>query len=220
LRSSEIWPRCEGNLRGAPRPGRAALAKERWPKASPCSALLSRRHCAPGMRLPSLLSMSAGVAARTMVPIPVNGKIGRQPEPRLSVISGMKPVGMKRTTLVLAALAALSAVPARAQTDFLTLQENVDASGTTLMCPTRADNYVDCADAGTLPVPSARGGTAHEAQPRRLMAHGGHERHGRREARHRGWQDHLYLRAHGERRHGGGKGDHAGHGRARRHARR
>jgi hypothetical protein len=62
---------------------------------------------------------------------------------------------MQRTALLLTAVAALWAAPAHAQTDFLTLQENVDASGTALMCPTRADNYVDCADAGTLPVPLA-----------------------------------------------------------------
>ena len=65
---------------------------------------------------------------------------------------------MKRAAILLTALAALWAAPTHAQTDFLTLQENVDASDTALMCPTRADNYVDCADAGTLPVPSVRGG--------------------------------------------------------------
>ena len=92
------------------------------------------------------------------------------------------------------------------QTDFLTLQENVDASGTALMCPTRADNYVDCADAGTLPVPSMRGRAAALGQPRLATAHHGHDRRGRREARRRGWQDHLYLRAHGEGQHRGRKG--------------
>jgi hypothetical protein len=123
---------------------------------------------------------------------------------------------MKRAAIFLTALAALWAAPAHAQTDFLTLQENVDASGTALMCPTRADNYVDCADAGTLPVPSARGRAA-LGQPRLATAHHGHDRHSRREARRRGWQDHLYLRAHGEGRHRGGAGDHAGHGHSRRH---
>lgn len=73
---------------------------------------------------------------------------------------------MKRTALLLTALAALWAAPAHAQTDFVTLQENVDASGTALMCPTRANNYVDCADAGTLPVPSVRGRAAALGQPR------------------------------------------------------
>ena len=98
---------------------------------------------------------------------------------------------MKRTALLLAAVAALWAAPAHAQIDFLTLQENVDASGTALMCPTRADNYVDCADAGTLPVPSMRGRAAALGQPRLATAHHGHDRRGRREARRRGWQDHL-----------------------------
>ena len=121
---------------------------------------------------------------------------------------------MKRTALLLAAVAALWAAPAHAQTDFLTLQENVDASGTALMCPTRADNYVDCAGAGTLPVPSMRGRAAAPGQARLATAHHGHDRH---EARRRGWQDHLYLRAHGEWRHRGGKGDYAGHGHSRRH---
>jgi hypothetical protein len=121
---------------------------------------------------------------------------------------------MKRTALLLTALAALWAAPAHAQTDFLTLQENVDASGTALMCPTRADNYVDCADAGTLPVPSVRGRAVALGQPRLTMAHHGLDRHGRREARRRGWQDHLYLRAHGEWRHRGGKGGYADHGHA------
>ena len=60
--------------------------------------------------------------------------------------------------------------PAHAQTDFVTLEENVDASGTALMCPTRTNDYVDCADAGTLPVPSVRGRTAALGQPR--VAHG------------------------------------------------
>jgi hypothetical protein len=125
---------------------------------------------------------------------------------------------MKRTALLLAAVAALWAAPAHAQIDFLTLQENVDASGTALMCPTRADNYVDCADAGTLPVPSMRGRAAAPGQPRLATAHHGHDRHSRREARRRGWQDHLYLRAHGEGQHRGRKGgDYAGRGHSRRH---
>ena len=135
-----------------------------------------------------------------------NRNIGRQPEAPSPLISGMRPVGMKRTALLLAAVAALWAAPAHAQTDFLTLQENVDASGTALMCPTRADNYVDCADAGTLPVPSMRGRAAAPGQPRLATAHHGHDRHSRREARRRGWQDHLYLRAHGEGQHRGRKG--------------
>jgi hypothetical protein len=117
---------------------------------------------------------------------------------------------MKRTALLLAAVAALWAAPAHAQTDFLTLQENVDASGTALMCPTRADNYVDCADAGTLPVPSMRGRAAAPGQARLATAHHGHDRHSRREARRRGWQDHLYLRAHGDWQHRGRKVDYAG----------
>ena len=75
----------------------------------------------------------------------VNRNIGRQPEASLALISGMRPVGMKRAAILLTALAALWAAPTHAQTDFLTLQENVDASDTALMCPTRADNYVDCA---------------------------------------------------------------------------
>src|SRR4029077_16859297 len=132
----------------------------------------------------------------------------------LPLISCMRPVGRKRTALLLTAVAALWAAPAHAQTDFLTLQEQVDASGTALMCPTRADNYVDCADAGTLPVPSMRGRAAAPGQARLATAHHGHDRH---EARRRGWQDHLYLRAHGEWRHRGGKGDYAGHGHSRRH---
>jgi hypothetical protein len=142
-----------------------------------------------------------------------NRNIGRQPEAPSPLISGMRPVGMKRTALLLAAVAALWAAPA--QTDFLTLQENVDASGTALMCPTRADNYVDCADAGTLPVPSMRGRAAAPGQPRLATAHHGHDRHSRREARRRGWQDHLYLRAHGEGQHRGRKGDYAGRGHSR-----
>ncbi len=135
-----------------------------------------------------------------------NRNIGRQPEAPSPLISGMRPVGMKRTAILLAAVAALWAAPAHAQTDFLTLQENVDASGTALMCPTRADNYVDCADAGTLPVPSMRGRAAAPGQPRLATADHGHDRHSRREARRRGWQDHLYLRAHGEGQHRGRKG--------------
>ena len=75
---------------------------------------------------------------------------------------------MKRAAILLTALAALWAAPTHAQTDFLTLQENVDASDTALMCPTRTDNYVDCADAGTLPVPSVRGRAA-LGQPRLVM---------------------------------------------------
>ena len=129
-----------------------------------------------------------------------NRNAGRQPDAPSPLISGMRPVGMKRTALLLAAVAALWAAPAHAQTDFLTLQENVDASGTALMCPTRADNYVDCADAGTLPVPSMRGRAAAPGQARLATAHHGHDRH---EARRRGWQDHLYLRAHGEGQHRG-----------------
>lgn len=130
--------------------------------------------------------------------------------------SGMKPVGMKRIALLLAALAALPAAPARAQTDFLTLEENIDASGTALMCPRRANSYIDCADAGALPVPNATG----RAEARQFTAHRTHDRRGRREARHRGWQDRLYLHAHGERRHGSGKADHGDQGHARRHSRR
>jgi len=130
--------------------------------------------------------------------------------------SGREPVGMKRIALLLLALAALPAASARAQTNFLTLEENIDASGTALMCPRRANNYIDCADVGTLPVPNATG----RAEPRQFEAHRTHDRRGRREARHRGWQDRLYLHAHGERRRGGGKADYSDHGHARRHSRR
>jgi hypothetical protein len=133
--------------------------------------------------------------------------------------SGMKPVGMKQIALLLAVLAALPAAAVRAQTDFLTLEENIDASGTALMCPRRANDYVDCADAEALPVPNATGWAA-IAEARQLRSHGKRDRHARREARHHGWQDRLYLHAHGERRHGGGKGDHADHGHSRRHSRR
>ena len=133
--------------------------------------------------------------------------------------SGMKPVGMKRIALLLAALAVWPAAPAHAQSDFLTLEENIDASGTALMCPRRTNDYIDCAEAGTLPVPNASGKAA-VAETRPLRSHGKRARRARREARHHGWQDRLYLRAHGERRHGGGKGDHTSNGHARRHSRR
>jgi hypothetical protein len=53
----------------------------------------------------------------------VNRNIGRQPEAPSPLISGMGPVGMQRTALLLTAVAALWAAPAHAQTDFLTLQE-------------------------------------------------------------------------------------------------
>jgi hypothetical protein len=58
---------------------------------------------------------------------------------------------MKPTALILAALAVFCAYPAYAQSDFLTLQENVDPSGTALMCPTRPNTYVDCEDVEPLP---------------------------------------------------------------------
>jgi hypothetical protein len=126
----------------------------------------------------------------------------------------MKPVGMKRIALLLAALAAWPAAPAHAQSVFLTLEENIDASGTALMCPRRANDYIDCAEAETLPNATGR------VEPRQFTARAKRDRRARREARRHGWQDRLYLRAHGERRHGGGKGDHTSNGHARRHSRR
>lgn len=214
MRSSAIW---------RPRTGICAEAADRPPpRRNPSSRLRHARCFSRGAitreRARAIIGapMSTSVVARAGGSDPVNRNIGRQPEASLPLISGMRPVGMKRAAILLTALAVLWAAPAHAQTDFLTLQENVDASGTALMCPTRADNYVDCADAGTLPVPSVRGRAA-LGQPRRTTAHHGHDRHSRREAHRRGLQDHLYLRAHGEGRHRGGAGDHAGHGHSRRH---
>jgi hypothetical protein len=126
--------------------------------------------------------------------------------------SGMNPVGIKRIALLLAALAAWPAATAHAQSVFLTLEENIDASGTALMCPRRANDYIDCADVDAWPNATGR------AEPRQLTAHAKRDRRARREARHRGWQDRLYLHARGERRHGGGKGDHVNRGHGRRHS--
>lgn len=64
---------------------------------------------------------------------------------------------MRPTALFLATLAALSAQFVHAQGDFLTLQDNVDPSGTELMCPTQPNNYVDCADVGALPERAQQG---------------------------------------------------------------
>jgi hypothetical protein len=107
--------------------------------------------------------------------------------------------------------------PAHAQGDFLTLEDNVDPSGTELMCPTRPSNYVDCADVGPLPgVPS--GTSASGTWPRRLSAHRGRERHRHREASGHAWHERLYLRARGGRQRHAGKDDHAHHGHSRRHS--
>jgi hypothetical protein len=114
---------------------------------------------------------------------------------------------MKPTVLILAALAIFCARSAYAQSDFLTLQENVDPSGTALMCPTRPNTYVDCADVE--PLPGAPGTTSASvtspasatSPPLRFSAHRGRERHRHREAAGRAWEDRLYLHAHGERHH-------------------
>ena len=122
--------------------GPAASAEEPVLAASPCSVLSRGAITRERARAIIGAPMSTSVAARTGGSDAVNRNIGRQPEASLPLISGMRPVGMKRAAIFLTALAALWAAPAHAQTDFLTLQENVDASDTALMCPTRADNYV------------------------------------------------------------------------------
>jgi hypothetical protein len=122
---------------------------------------------------------------------------------------------MKPTALILAAVAVFGAHPAYAQSDFLTLQENVDPSGTALMCATRPNAYVDCADVE--PLSGAPGTTsASRTSPLRLSAHRGRERHRHREAAGRALQDRLYLHAHGERHHRGRQSEHAaGHSHSR-----
>ena len=119
---------------------------------------------------------------------------------------------MKYTALLLAGLAALWAHPAPAQSDFLTLEENVDASGTALMCPTHANDYVDCADVE--PLPSVPGSALGLRAPR-LSAHQGRDRHRHREASGHASHDRLYLRARGDRQHRKGKSERAGHSHSR-----
>jgi hypothetical protein len=122
---------------------------------------------------------------------------------------------MKTSALIVAALAIFWAHPVYAQSDFLTLQENVDPSGTALMCPTRPNTYVDCADVE--PLPGAPGATSASGTtpPLRLSAHRWRERHRHREAAEHAWQDRLYLHAHGERHHREHRSEHAGHSHSR-----
>ncbi len=121
---------------------------------------------------------------------------------------------MRPTALFLATLAALSAQFVHAQGDFLTLQDNVDPSGTELMCPTQPNNYVDCADVGALPSVPSRA-SASGTSPRQLSAHRGRDRHRHHEASGPAARDRLYLRARGDRHHREGQGEHAGHSHSR-----
>ena len=60
---------------------------------------------------------------------------------------------MRRFVLAVAAIAALAAAPARAQTVFPTPQQNQNAPGMVNMCPTLNGVYVPCGQPGALPFP-------------------------------------------------------------------
>jgi hypothetical protein len=61
---------------------------------------------------------------------------------------------MRRLVLAVAAIAALAAGSARAQSSFPTPQGNANAPGFVVMCPTGANAYVPCGAAGARPLPS------------------------------------------------------------------
>jgi hypothetical protein len=62
---------------------------------------------------------------------------------------------MRRFLLAVAAIAALAAVPARADPQFPTIWPGINAPGAVIMCPTTAGNYAPCGSPTARPLPFA-----------------------------------------------------------------
>jgi hypothetical protein len=75
------------------------------------------------------------------------------------------PRHMKSIVRLLTALAAMWAVSGHAQTVFPISENDVDASGTVLMCP-KSNIYAPCRDTGSLPLPVEFGGALNLFLPR------------------------------------------------------
>ena len=75
------------------------------------------------------------------------------------------PRHMKCIALLLTALVAMWAVSGHAQTVFPISENDVDASGTVLLCP-KSNIYAPCRDTGSLPLPVEFGGALNLFLPR------------------------------------------------------
>ena len=75
------------------------------------------------------------------------------------------PRHMKRIARILTALVAMWAASGHAQTVFPISENDVDASGTVLMCP-KSNIYAPCSDTGSLPLPVEFGGGLNLFLPR------------------------------------------------------